>query len=172
VLDWQDGLNLRTAGGAPIPVASSVDDPYEMGNRGINYRTERFGPRLANGPDTASVFSSTVHGDPATPLIRAYPGEEVRIRLLEGGDRGRAHSVLVSGHGWNYQPGDPASRLVSTEGKLLPAEGRTLQLTAGGPLRQSGDYLYRDGLLPNQLNAGLWGLLRVLSDRAADLPPL
>ena len=172
VLDWQDGLNLQTAAGAPIPVASSVDDPYEMGNRGINYRTERFGPRLVAAPETASVFSSTAHGDPATPVIRAYPGEEVRIRLLEGGDRGRAHSVVVSGHSWNYQPADPASRLVSTEGKLLPAETRTLQITAGGLLRQSGDYLYRDGLLPNQVNAGLWGLIRVHSARTADLPPL
>ena len=171
-LNWQDGLNLRTSTGAAIPTASEVDDPYEQGNRGINYRTERYAPRLATELQQAWVNSSQVHGDPATPLLRAYVGEQVRVRLLQGSDRGRAHSVTISGHSWNYLPGDPSSRLISTEGKLLPAEGRTLRMTAGGPLGFGGDYLYRDGLLTNQVNAGLWGLFRVYDTLTPGLKPL
>ena len=172
VLNWQDGLNLRTASGAPIPTASVVDDPYEQGNRAINYRTERFAPRLAENPRPAWVHSSEVHGDPATPVLRAYVGDQVRIWLLQGGDRGRAHSVNVSGHSWNYQPDDPSSRRVSTEGRLLAAESRSLRTTAGGSLGFGGDYLYRDGLLTNQVNAGLWGIMRVHDTTVPGLRPL
>ena len=50
-----------------------------MGNRGINYRTERFAPRLAANPEPAWVMSSQVHGDPATPVFRAYKGDPVRL---------------------------------------------------------------------------------------------
>ncbi|HEX8629383.1 MAG TPA: multicopper oxidase domain-containing protein, partial [Catenuloplanes sp.] len=118
-LHWQDGLNLRTPGGAAIAPAGDVEDPYELGNRGVNYRTERFAPRLARDPAQANVLSSTVHGDPATPVLRAYVGDPVKIRLLISSDRGRAHSFVLSGHGWNYQAADPASTVVSTRGVLL-----------------------------------------------------
>ena len=63
-----------------------------MGARGINYRTERLAPRFAANSEPAWLMSSTVHGDPATPVFRAYKGDPVRVRLLMGGDRGRAHS--------------------------------------------------------------------------------
>jgi hypothetical protein len=173
-LHWQDGLNLRTAAGAAIPPASEVEDPYELGNRGINYRTERFAPRLAKNPDQADVFSSAVHGDPATPLLRAYVGDPVRIRLLTSSDRGRAHSFVLSGHGWHYQAADPDSTVVSTHGLLLASQAASLMLAggAGGPRGVSGDFLYRDGNQVNQTNAGLWGILRVHATPQPDLRPL
>jgi hypothetical protein len=120
---WQDGLNLRLANGQPVPVLDHVDDPYDRGNRGINYRTERFAPRLAANPQQAWVFSSQVHGDPATPVMQAYTGERIRLRLLQGSDRGRTHSVLVSGHSWNYLPADEKSRRVSAEGPAAADRG-------------------------------------------------
>jgi manganese oxidase len=173
-IDWQDGLNLRTASGAAVPAANEVDDPYDLGNRGINYRTERFAPRLAKDPAVSNVFSSTVHGDPATPVIRAYAGDPVQLRVLSSSDRGRAHTFVLSGHGWNYQPMDPSSTIVSAHGLLLAgnAISRNLVGGAGGPRRTTGDFLYRDGNQSNQTNAGLWGLLRVHDTVQADLKPL
>ncbi len=173
-LQWQDGLNLRTPSGAAIAPAGEVDDPYELGNRGINYRTERFAPRLARDPAQANVLSSTVHGDPATPVLRAYVGDPVKIRLLIASDRGRAHTFVLSGHGWNYQAADPASTVVGARGVLLAAQASSHDLVggAGGPRGTSGDFLYRDGNQVNQTNAGLWGLLRVHDTPQADLPPL
>jgi manganese oxidase len=171
-LNWQDGLNLRTPAGQAIPDASKVKDPYDKGNRGVNYRTERFAPRLAHNAQPAWVFSSQVHGDPATPLVQAHAGDPLRIRLLQGSDRGRAHSVVFSGHSWPYQPGDPTSRPISTSGILLTGEARTLPMTAGGLHRHSGDYLYRDGSLTNQVNAGLWGLIRIHGAGSTSLLPL
>ncbi|MCA2211409.1 multicopper oxidase domain-containing protein [Jidongwangia harbinensis] len=173
-LQWQDGLNLRTATGAAIPPAGDVDDPYELGNRGVNYRTERFAPRLARDPVQANVLSSTVHGDPATPVLRAYTGDPVKVRLLISSDRGRAHTFVLSGHGWNYQAADPASTVVSARGVMLASQASSHDLVggAGGPRGTSGDFLYRDGNQVNQTNAGLWGLLRVHSTPQTDLLPL
>jgi hypothetical protein len=171
-IQWQDGLNLRDRGGAAIRPGVEIDEPYDLGNRGINYRTERFAGRPG---DPADTFSSHVHGDPATPVLRAYAGDRLRIRLLLSSDRGRAHTVVVSGHTWNYLPSDPGSRLVSSEGRFLTAESRTLDLVAGakgpGGPRLLGDYLIRDASTINQVDAGLWSLLRV-HDPAALQPGL
>jgi hypothetical protein len=173
-VDWEDGLNLRTATGAAVPAANEVDDPYDQGNRGVNYRTERFAPRLAKDSAVSNVFSSTVHGDPATPVIRAYVGDPVKVRLMSSSDRGRAHTFVLNGHGWNYQPADPSSTVVSAHGLLLAGHAVTRDLVggAGGPRRTSGDFLYRDGNQSNQTNAGLWGLLRVHDTVQSDLKPL
>jgi manganese oxidase len=174
VADFQDGLNLRAKDGARIPEADEVDDPYEEGNRGINYRTERFAPRLANNPEPAWVMSSAVHGDPATPVFEAYVGDAVRFRLLMGGDRGRAHSFLLHGHGWPNQPTDPSSMVRTNRGGVMAGNAYVFDLVggAGGLQKKSGDYLFRDGNLVNQVNAGLWGLLRAHGAPKADLKPL
>jgi hypothetical protein len=174
VVDYQDGLNLRDKAGNPIPTAGEVDDPYEKGNRGINYRTERFAPRLQTNPQRAWAMSSTVHGDPATPVFRAYVGDPVWMRVLQGSDRGRAHTFLMHGHEWPYQANDPASMRRSAQDGVMPGRAFNFNLLggAGGRQRSSGDYLFRDGLLNNQVNAGLWGLLRVEGTASADLKPL
>jgi hypothetical protein len=177
---WQDGLTLRAPDGSVLPTALPPGhlptdlDPYDRGHRGINYRTERFAPREAVNPEPAWVLSSAVHGDPATPVFRAYPGDGVWLRVLHGADRGRAHTVVVSGHSWHYQAADPNSTIRSAAGMLLPQTGWTLDLIcgAGGPGRRAGDYLVRDGLATNQVNAGLWFLLRVEATPQPDLRPL
>jgi hypothetical protein len=176
VADFQDGLTLRDSQGTPIPEAGHVDDAYELGNRGINYRTERFAPRLGASPtadDHASVMSSVVHGDPHTPVFRAYVGDRVRLRVLEGSDRGRAHSFLMHGHEWPSQYTDPTSMPRSSQDGLLTGRAFTFDLLggAGGRQQATGDYLYRDGLLINQTNAGLWGLLRVLPPNVPQASP-
>jgi hypothetical protein len=162
VIAFQDGLNLRTKTGAPIAPASEVDDPYELGNRGINYRTARLATRSKAGSTFA--MSSLVNGDPATPVFLAHANDPVQLRVLQSSDRGRAHTFVVSGHGWNYQPRDPNSSIRSALGTVLSGRSFSVWLRggAGGPTGITGDYLFRDGVQPNQVNAGLWGLLRVL----------
>jgi manganese oxidase len=174
VLDWEDGLNLRDTAGKAIPVRGDVDDPYELGNRAVNFRTERFAPRAATNPQQAWMFSSAVHGDPVTPMLEAYVGDPVRLRLVQSSDRGRAHTVLLSGHEWHRHTGDPTSPLVSFRSMLLAGESSTHDLRggAGGVQSASGDYLYRDALVPNQTNAGLWGVLRVHEATQPHLPRL
>lgn len=65
----------------PPEVPGSHDDPGVMG---INYRCEPMRERLKKEEDPAYIFSSLVHGDPATPVLETYPGDEIVIRLLDG----------------------------------------------------------------------------------------
>jgi hypothetical protein len=78
-------------------------------------------------------------------------------------DRGRAHTVIVSGYGWHHQSADPASTIRSAAGMLLPETGWTLDLVGGasGLAHRPGDHLVRDGLTVDQVGAGLWFLLRL-----------
>ena len=119
-------------------------------------------------------MSSKVHGDPATPVFRAYAGDPVWFRVLQGQDRGRAHTFLLHGHEWPNQPNDPTSLPRSSQDGVMPGRSFNFGLIggAGGRQRASGDYLFRDGLLLNQVNAGLWGLMRVEGAPAPDLKPL
>ncbi|HWT24366.1 MAG TPA: multicopper oxidase domain-containing protein, partial [Solirubrobacteraceae bacterium] len=174
VIGLQDGMNLRDNNGGAIADAGEVDDLDDLGTRGINYRTERFAPRLAQNPETAWVMSSQVHGDPETPVFRAVKGDPVRIRLLVGQDRGRAHTFVLNGHSWNNQPADPGSMVRTSRGEVLVGRSFVFDLIggAGGRQARSGDYVFRDGNLLNQTNQGLWGLLRVSDGLPADLKPI
>jgi manganese oxidase len=163
IADFQDGLRLVDAAGTVIPTPAALDDPYELGMKGINYRTERFAPRLATDPVVAHVLSSSVHGDPSTPVFTAYVGDQIWLRALMGGDRGRAHSFLLHGHEWRRNRDDPASTLRSAQDGLMPGRAFTFELVggAGGRQQRHGDYAFRDGNMMGTLNAGLWGILRV-----------
>ena len=65
----------------PPEVPGSHDDPGVMG---VNYRCEPMRERLKCHEDPAYIYSSFVHGDPATPILETYPGDEIIIRLLDG----------------------------------------------------------------------------------------
>jgi hypothetical protein len=76
-------------------------------------------------------MSSKVHGDPATPVFQAYVGDPVRFRLLMGGDRGRAHSFLMHGHGWPNQPTDPSSMVRTNRGGVMAGNAYVFDLVGG-----------------------------------------
>jgi len=174
VIDFADGLNLRTKDGGLVPDAGAVDDPEDAGDRSVNYGEERFAPRIARDPQMANVFSSAVHGDPATAVFEANRGDPTVLRVLDGSDRARAHTFMLSGHDWPDQAWDSASMRRSTVGEMQPGTAFTLRLTggAGGGGGAPGDYLFRDGGTVNQVSAGLWGLLRVTDPSASGVKPL
>lgn len=64
-------------------------DHEDTGEKGYNYRSERFFNRLKRVPIISKVFDSKTHGDPATPLFCSYVGERVKIRLLMPADKPR-----------------------------------------------------------------------------------
>ncbi len=178
VVAYQDGFQMRTAApeSAILPPPYEIETPWDMGSRAINYRTERLRPRaLATGPDEPwYAMSSARHGDPATPVFEAHVGDPVQMRVLQSSDRVRVHQFILSGHGWNYQPFDPTSTVRSAIGMLMPGRSFSQWLLggAGGTSGMTGDFLYRDGNLRNQVDAGLWGILRVLPQGDAAVRPL
>ncbi len=126
----------------------------------VNLRAE---PLDGRGGDPAHALDSAVHGDPATPVLRAYVGDPIVIRTLASATND-IHTLHVDGHAFRLEPWSTASRSVDTA-LIGVSERFDLSIpAAGGPARRPGDYLYRNGR-PSKFQEGSWGILRVL-DRA------
>jgi len=183
----QDGLNLVDRTGTAIPDApahppvageppAGPGDAEDQGKRGMNYASESFSRRLGYPPGQADpavsadgwagVFSSRAHGDPATPIWRAYSGDDLRMRVLQGADKSRGHSFTVSGALWKAEPNDPQSEMVSAVAGFSVGRAANVHLRAG----VAGDYRYGCQAANQHLSGGMWGILRVYDPPAANAP--
>lgn len=164
VLFVQNGIRLLDAKGELIQTASGTEtepvDHEDTGEKGYNYRSERFANRLKRNKKIARVFSSRVHGDPATPLFRAYPGDRVVFRTMMPADKPRNTSLAIHGHMWREQPEDPLSRVIPLQGAVSIGNKFDMELKEGAAC--PGDYLYRSGSLKWDVESGMWGIFRVL----------
>ena len=147
----------------PPEVPGSHDDPGVMG---INYRCEPMRERLKCHEDPAYLFSSLIHGDPSTPILETYPGDELMIRLLDGAHE-EQHSFNLTGMSWKKEVTDPHSPTVASQ-TLGISEAFNLRITKN---YAPGDYLYYFGGIDDAW-LGLWGILRVYSRPQKCLLPL
>jgi manganese oxidase len=151
----------QVIGTAVMPYTEQVE-----GVLGLNYQLEPLAKRLAQSGDSSAVFRSDSHGDPSTPLLEAYSGDNVRIHVLLPYSE-QAHVFSLENHAWPLEPGRRSSLLSSVQ--LGALEAVTLRPQGGaGP---AGDYLYGDHREPYR-EAGLWGLMRVYASDKANLLPL
>ena len=136
-------------------------DFEDRGEKGFNYRSERFFNRLEfKDDDISKVFSSKTHGDPATPVFEAKPGEKVIIRLIMPGDKPRNTCFVLHGHEWKQQPDDPFTRIISAQGAMSVGNVFNIELL-GGASMIPGDYLYRSGIIKWDVESGMWGIFRI-----------
>jgi hypothetical protein len=136
----------------------------------LNFRAEPFAQRLANNPDPSKIFSSAVHGDPSTAMIRAYLGDAIVFRLLDV-TMNESNVFTLSGHTfWSERYAQEANRKHSLH--IGIAERYDLVIPeAGGPRHQAGDYMFFNGR-SSKFSEGTWGLIRVLDKPVSDLQPL
>jgi hypothetical protein len=137
---------------------------------GFNFRAEPIAQRLKTNVDAAQIFSSAVHGDPDTPLLRAYLGDTMVFRLV--------HTLMnetmtwtLSGHTFLTEryAGD-ANRKNSIH--IGIAERYDLVVPqAGGPRLQAGDFIHFNGR-SSKFSEGAWGLVRVYDKENPDLQKL
>jgi hypothetical protein len=137
---------------------------------GLNFRAGPIAQRLAANPEPSQIFNSAIHGDPYTPLLRAYVGDTMVFRLL--------HTLMnetmtwtISGHTYLTEryAGD-ANRKNSIH--IGIAERYDLVVPqAGGPRLQPGDYIHFNGR-SSKFSEGGWGIIRVLEKKAPDLQEL
>ncbi|SDI76775.1 hypothetical protein [Nonomuraea jiangxiensis] len=187
-------LALFRKDGKPVPdnfdlvlqPSREADDPEDQGEFSINYRNEPWSHRFAVNQDITKIFSSAVHGDPATPLFQAYAGDRTVFRVGQAVGDPRSTSFALHGHTWRRAPTDPESQIAATQGQFNPGSvynivpGVVWDLVAdptstggaGGYRHVPGDYLYRSSTLPRHLNGGQWGLFRVHAALRPDLMPL
>lgn len=158
----QDGTLIKTTeqGSPDEPGGHGAPDHEDTGEKGYNYRSERFFNRLKRIPMISKVFDSKVHGDPATPIFRTYSGERVIIRLLMPGDKPRNISFTLHGHRWKAQPEDPFTRSIPIQGAVSVGNVFNIELEK---VNCPGDYLYRSGSLRWDVESGMWGIFRVLN---------
>lgn len=166
VLFIQNGIRLLDADGMLIRTASGGAhghgdvDAEDTGEKGYNYRSERFANRLKKDPRTWKVFSSRVHGDPATPIWKAYSGDRVIFRTVMPADKPRNTSLAIHGHMWKEQPEDPFSRIIPIQGAVSVGNKFDMELKDGASC--PGDYLYRSGSFAWDVESGMWGIFRVV----------
>ncbi len=163
VLFIQNGIRLLDVQGNLIQTASQEEepvDPEDTGEKGYNYRSERFFNRLLKDARVWKVFSSKVHGDPATPIWKAYSGDRVIFRVMMPADKPRNVSLTVHGHLWREQPNDALSREIPLQGAI--GIGNRIDMELKGGASCPGDYLYRSGSFAWDVESGMWGIFRVM----------
>jgi len=136
----------------------------------LNFRAEPFAQRLNNNPEPSQLFSSTVHGDPSTAMLRAYLGDAIVFRLIDV-TMNESNVFTVSGHTfWTERYAQEANRKNSIHVGI--AERYDLVVPeAGGPRHQPGDYMFFNGR-SSKFSEGAWGIIRVLDKEIDDLKPL
>jgi hypothetical protein len=163
----------------PMPESISAADP---GTQLINYRNEPIAHRIANdnggtftqktGPagDMANVFSSTVHGDPFTPILYAFENERVQVRLIQGAQE-EQHVFNVHGVKWLFEPSVPNSGYRNGQ-QIGISEHFEFEITPS-PLSQNThfgtrvkDRLYSSAATDN-LWDGQWGIMRTYQGSSA-----
>jgi hypothetical protein len=160
-------------------VTLADDDPI-IGGSFMPYPADAAGPMLLNlrtarstpVQDDASAFSSKAHGDPATPLLRAYAGDPVKVHTLVAPGSEQMHVMSLGGQPWRSDPEIGHGNLVTAQG-VGPWETFDAELHggAGGVSRTRGDFFFGDLRRPFT-TAGMWGLMRVMSDASCPIKPL
>ena len=135
-------------------------DAEDTGEKGYNYRSERFANRLERNSQISKIFNSRIHGDPATPVFRVYSGERVIFRTVMPSDKPRNVGFCIHGHTWNKQPNDSLSKPTSLQGGI--SIGNTFNMELRNGAASPGDYLYRSSSFKWDVESGMWGIFRVL----------
>ena len=135
-------------------------DAEDTGEKGYNYRSERFANRLERDRRISKVFSSHVHGDPSTPLFKAYTGERVVFRIMMPADKPRNVGFCIHGHELTELKAQPCEKKTAMQGAISIGNTFNMELENGASC--PGDYLYRSGSLKWDIESGMWGIFRVV----------
>lgn len=177
------GVNYRCS-----PLTHRGDDPSEWFSSGRRnpfdeeaevraaaLRGEEF-PEAETGPleDPTSGLPLKDRRDPDTPVVWTYPGERLRLRLIQGSHE-EQHSFSLHGLRWRRDWCDPGSPLVNQQ-TLGISEAFTVDLNPERGSRYGvGDHLWQFAAM-DDLWLGCWGLIRALqpgrsaADRLLPLP--
>lgn len=175
---------LYTSSGKPVDppprpeaISAGHHNPYL-----VNYKNEPLPLRLSadgdpstlytdNRGDQAFAFSSSVHGDPFTPVLKAYEGERVQLRLIHGAQEVQQVFTL-HGHRWRREVSDKTSTWVGAQeiGISEHFEINTGKLAKVSSAEAQRDYLYHYGTTDALWN-GAWGILRAY-DKPGSVDPV
>ncbi|HKY28626.1 MAG TPA: hypothetical protein VJM12_11870 [Pyrinomonadaceae bacterium] len=165
-----------------------------LGTQTINYRNEPLPYRIGTGDPSKAFDSSVVQpgsipgmsGDPFTPQLRAYQGDNTQIRLLVGAHM-FAHQFNLLGPTWFAEPSWKNSGYRTAQPMGLSEHFELLFQVPSSSAASTGrkcpdnmsdanctDYLYSASMDEFGLANGMWGLFRAYSPtaEAKQLKPL
>ena len=130
-------------------------------------------------PYTEQLTPGVEPGDPFTPLLRAYAGDDVQIRTLVGAHQ-NPHNFTLHGNNWLYEASNPNSGWRSTQTMGLSEHFELLfqlppeleQPYAKPKTREWTDYLYKSTAAKQGQESGNWGIMRAYGETQNDLYPL
>ncbi len=130
-------------------------------------RTHKYQGTFGQDIFTESLSEGRHEGDPATPLLRAYDGDHVQIRLIQGAQE-ENHVFTMHGTKWLSQPGSKNSGYSNGQqigiSEHFEMDAHVLDDPDNDDSNGTSDYFYASSAADN-LWDGQWGLLR-----AFDLP--
>ena len=125
-------------------------------------------PSFGKLPLTGDVRAT----DPFTPLLRAYEGDNVQIRIMVGAHE-EEHNFTVHGIKWLFEPSDPNSGYRNSQMMGISEHFEFLipQLPKA-PTGEFHDFLYKPGAAVESQWNGNWGILRAYRSQRADVQVL
>ena len=103
--------------------------------------------------------SSWMFGDPATPILKAYTGDPVRIRFVHAGVK-ETHVFHLHLYEWHAVPQDQTSPRIDAI-SVSPQTAHTIEPVWGAGNRHqiAGDVIWHCHLYPH-FHEGMWGMFR------------
>ncbi len=141
--------------------------------RAFESRTDRAIPQLNTvyGDLPWAAPPGVKAGDPATPLLRAYTGDKVRVRIQVGAHE-EEHNMMIHGLKWRREFDSPNSGWRNSQFMGI-SEYFNLEMPVSmdvGPGNPAEvDYLWTAGAHKDDLWNGVWGILRSYARERADL---
>ncbi|HEX2163968.1 MAG TPA: hypothetical protein VHM02_08465 [Thermoanaerobaculia bacterium] len=118
--------------------------------------------------------------DPFTPLLRAYAGDDLQVRVLIGAHI-NPHNLTIHGLNWLKEPSFVDSGWRNSEVMGISEHFESIVKLdppyaapddAAGATRAWTDYLFKPGAAAIEQASGNWGLVRAYEEPQRDLHPL
>jgi hypothetical protein len=116
-------------------------------------------------------FLGAAGTDPYTPLLRAYAGDRVQVRVLVGAHE-LNHSFALHGVDWLFEPSEVNSGHNAAQPMGISEHFELLFRLPPGSGGKQSDYLYQTDANFSGQEDGMWGLLRAYNAPQPDLPLL
>ncbi|WP_257455058.1 cupredoxin domain-containing protein [Archangium lipolyticum] len=158
-----ESADVRSASGAPLPVLDEMAGPFRAGAFGVNYRSEPRFDREEHLPEDGERRPSP-RRRLATPALRSYLGEPVKLRL--------AHAGSAEFHVHHVHDGNERRGGGEPPQLLSPGRGRTLLLGQPGGFPQAPGRFLVHCHVPNHFTGGEWLEWHVFSAPQRGLAPL
>ena len=113
--------------------------------------------RASCGSPMANREPWRLMGDPATPILAAYEGDRLQVRLVQGAQEAQ-HVFAMSGQKWLREPGNATSGYVNAQ-PLGISEHFEFDMKVNPMATRRADSLYMGSSI-DQLWDGMWGIAR------------